>query len=173
MTSCGRVLLESHPSTFDYELRIDDGTRALRVRCHRAVLAAHAVRLRELSTGENFSDLTLRIKPGFLDSLLELLRFFYLHPSPARWRRPEEIRELATWLGCEASVWDAIWSDAVAPVVMHHNPVPSVTIDPVPSVLADHVPAPVVVSPKKRSAPKEKRVSVVCTRRRLRPRPIK
>ena len=76
--SCGAVLLKGPVDSFDYCLYITDTKKTIKIYCHRSVLLAHSVKMRELITSENFFDLTIEVKPGYLGSMIELLQFMYL-----------------------------------------------------------------------------------------------
>jgi hypothetical protein len=76
--SCGLSLLKSPRDTFDYVLFITDDTVTVKVLCHKCVLLSHSERLRELISGENYFDLDIKVKKGYISSLLELIQYMYL-----------------------------------------------------------------------------------------------
>lgn len=77
-TSCGQMMLQSPIDTMDFCLYVTDKKQVIKILCHRSVLLAHSLRLSELINADNFYDLTVEIKPGFINSMLELLQFMYL-----------------------------------------------------------------------------------------------
>jgi hypothetical protein len=76
--SCGLTLLKSPKDTFDYVLYITDDTVTVKVLCHKCVLLSHSERLRELISGENYFDLDIKVKKGYISSLLQLIQYMYL-----------------------------------------------------------------------------------------------
>lgn len=76
--SCGESLLKSPINTFDYVLCITDGTVTVKVLCHKCVLLTHSPKLQELINNENFFDLEIEVKPGYITATLELIQYMYL-----------------------------------------------------------------------------------------------
>jgi hypothetical protein len=76
--SCGLTLLRAPQRLCDYTLVVDDGAAKVKVLCHRAVLAAHSEKLAKLMTAENYFDMSVRVKPGYLGAMVELLQYMYL-----------------------------------------------------------------------------------------------
>jgi hypothetical protein len=76
--SCGLSLLQGPLDAFDYVLWLTDGEQQIKVLAHRCVLLAHSEKMRELITGENFFECTIKVKPGYLTACLELLQFMYM-----------------------------------------------------------------------------------------------
>lgn len=79
MESCGKILLRGPRNAFDYVLKVtSDGRQFIKLFCHRCVLVAHSPRLSELITNENFWDMVIRVKPGYVAAAIELIQFMYL-----------------------------------------------------------------------------------------------
>lgn len=77
--SCGLTLLKAPQDCFDYVLHItSDDQMIVNVFCHRCVLLAHSGKMRELISGENFFDMSVRVKPGYVSSTVELVQYMYL-----------------------------------------------------------------------------------------------
>ena len=76
--TCGLALLSSPKETFDFVLKVTDGKQAAKVPCHRCVLVAHSLKLRDFITCENYFELTIKLLPGYIPALLELVQYMYL-----------------------------------------------------------------------------------------------
>ena len=76
--SCGVTLLRSSKKFCDYTLRLDDGRAQVKIMCHRCVLMSHSHRLSTLMTSENYFDMRICVKPGYLSSAVELIQYMYL-----------------------------------------------------------------------------------------------
>ena len=76
--SCGQTLLKGPKDIFDYCLYITDHKKTVKIYCHRSVLLSHSITMRNLIGAENFFDLTIEVKPGFLASMIELIQYMYL-----------------------------------------------------------------------------------------------
>jgi hypothetical protein len=95
--SCGLRLLSAPRECFDYCLYITDSKKIVKVYCHRSVLLAHSIRMRELITPENYFDLTITVLIGYVGSMLELIQFMYLKNTGLFTNR-EKILELCAVL---------------------------------------------------------------------------
>jgi hypothetical protein len=78
LSTCGETLLTAPFDTFDYVLYITDGITRFKVICHKCVLLAHSLKLRELINNENFFDLEIELNPGYIMPALELIQYMYL-----------------------------------------------------------------------------------------------
>lgn len=95
--SCGLSLLRGSADSFDYSLYVTDGKKIIKVSCHRSVLMTHSAKMRELVNGENFFDVTITVKPGYMCSMMELLQHMYLKNSALLTNRAK-ILELCAFL---------------------------------------------------------------------------
>ena len=78
VSSCGLTLLKAPQDTFDYVLYLHDRTQTIKIFCHRAVLLAHSIKMKELMTAENYFELTINVLPGYLGAAVELIQYLYL-----------------------------------------------------------------------------------------------
>jgi hypothetical protein len=77
--SCGLTLLRAPRSTRDYWLELTSHDEfSVTVHCHRCVLLAHATTLQEYLTGENYWNMSIKVKPGYVSAAAELIQFMYL-----------------------------------------------------------------------------------------------
>jgi hypothetical protein len=76
--SCGLALLTSPRRTFDYVVRVSDGQQHVAIHAHRCVLVAHSRKLAALACDENFFDLDMVVKPGYLQAAIEVFQYMYL-----------------------------------------------------------------------------------------------
>jgi len=97
--SCGHGLLELDPRTFDMKLRITDGVSAAVVYVHSVVLCQSPLLSRViLDTPVRESGfMQLRVQPGCVMAMLEVLQFLYLK-QPAFSADPDAVRRLLSWL---------------------------------------------------------------------------
>jgi len=92
--SCGLTLLSGPKNAFDYVLRItSDDKQFVQINCHRCVLIAHSPQLGNLINGENFFDMSIKVKFGYIGACLELIQYFYLK-DPSLISEKEKILEL-------------------------------------------------------------------------------
>lgn len=76
--SCGLTLLQGDKSEFDYVVYVTDGFGSVKIPCHRCILTVHSERLRDLMKNENFFDMVIRVKPGYIGAVIELIQYMYL-----------------------------------------------------------------------------------------------
>lgn len=77
--SLGQVLLSGNPNTFDYVLNLtEDGKTFVKVHCHRCVLCACSNRFDNLIGGEEYFEMNIKLLPGYLLPMLELIQYMYL-----------------------------------------------------------------------------------------------
>lgn len=92
--SCGLTLLSGPKNSFDYVLRItSDDQQFVQIHCHRCVLIAHSPQMASLINGENYFDMSLKVKFGYIGACLELIQYFYLK-DPTLISEKEKILEL-------------------------------------------------------------------------------
>jgi hypothetical protein len=76
--SCGYSLLKAPLNTFDYALYLTDRKVTVKIQCHRCVLLAHSEIFRDLICNENFFDMEVCVKPGYLTAAVEVIQYMYL-----------------------------------------------------------------------------------------------
>ena len=77
--SCGLALLKGPRNAFDYVLRLtSDDKQFVQIYCHRCVLITHSKKMSDLICNENFWDMDVKVKPGFLGAAVELIQYMYL-----------------------------------------------------------------------------------------------
>ncbi len=95
--SCGLALLQG--GSFDYVLRISsDDKQYIHINCHRSVLTAHSSALRELISGDNFWDMDIKVRPGYVSAAIELVQYMYLK-DPVLISQREKVIELCSLFG--------------------------------------------------------------------------
>jgi len=96
--SCGQTLLRGPKNSFDYVLRItSDDVQVVQIHCHRCVLIAHSQRFSNLIYGDSFWDMDIKVKPGFVGAVIELIQYMYLKDIQLISER-EKILELCSFL---------------------------------------------------------------------------
>jgi len=50
----------------------------VQINCHRCVLLSHSKKMQTLINGENFWDMDIKVKPGFVAATIELIQYMYL-----------------------------------------------------------------------------------------------
>ncbi len=94
MESCGLRLLRGPRNAFDYVLKItSDGKQFVNLACHRCVLIAHSAKFAELITSENYWDMEINVKPGYVSAVVELIQFMYLK-DPRLLTQTQKVLEL-------------------------------------------------------------------------------
>lgn len=94
LPSCGLTLLRGPRNAFDYRLSISsDEKHYVHIRCHRAVLISHSKRFDQLINAENYFELEIKVKPGYVGPMIELLQFMYLK-DPALISSRDKVVEL-------------------------------------------------------------------------------
>jgi len=69
-------------NTFDYVVRItSDQKLVVHINCHRCVLLAHSGQMRTLINNENYWDMDIRVRPGYVAAAAELIQYMYLKDS--------------------------------------------------------------------------------------------
>ena len=77
--TCGETLLRGPKNSFDYVVRLtSDEKQYVSLQCHRCVLIAHSRQLGSLIYGENFWDMDIKVKHGYLGAAIELIQYLYL-----------------------------------------------------------------------------------------------
>lgn len=95
--SCGQALLQMARQTADYAVFLKEGDGIVKVLCHKCVLIAHSVSFQNLINAENFFDIEIILKPGYMGSMIELLQFLYLK-NPHELTNKKQVLELAGML---------------------------------------------------------------------------
>lgn len=74
----GLTLLNAPAETFDYVLHLtSDDRRFVRIHCHRCVLQAYSGRFRKLTCDKNLFDLEIKVLPGYLTAMIEIIQYMY------------------------------------------------------------------------------------------------
>jgi hypothetical protein len=77
--SCGLALLRGPLDSFDYVLRITSNEKTfVHINCHRCVLLAHSKKMSDLIRNENFWDMDIKVRPGYISAVIELIQYMYL-----------------------------------------------------------------------------------------------
>lgn len=77
--SCGLALLKGPIASFDYVLRLTSNEKTfVHINCHRCVLLAHSKQMCNLICNENFWDMDIKVKPGYISAAIELIQYMYL-----------------------------------------------------------------------------------------------
>jgi hypothetical protein len=78
LPSCGQTLLRGPRNSFDYLVRFtSDGKQFAHVQCHRCVLCAHSATFNEMIVAENFWDMDVHVKPGYVGAAVQLIQYMY------------------------------------------------------------------------------------------------
>jgi hypothetical protein len=93
--SCGLALLRAPKNCFDYILRISDGNITVKLFTHRCVLLSHGYKFNELINDENYFDMSIMVKKGFIGPCIELIQYMYLK-DPRLITDKEKMLELCT-----------------------------------------------------------------------------
>ena len=96
--SCGAALLRGPRECFDYVLFVTDGSTTAKVLCHKGVLMCHSPKFRELIVTDNYFALDVRVQPGFLPAMLELLQYLYLKDPSLLASPRSKLLQLCAWL---------------------------------------------------------------------------